>query len=256
MLDAAGWFVAAGAVMITGMSKTGLGGAFGGLAVPLMSIWMAPREAAAVMLPILLLMDAIGVRAYWGQWDRGELLRLVPAAWTGIVAGAFAFGTLPEFAVKGIVGVISLGFAVYRFVGARRPAGAGSSKARGGVLWGAVSGFTSTIAHAGGPPLLVYLLRRDLDKRRFLATTVFFFAAVNLSKVLPYWELHLISRRTLLTSATLLPCAPLGTWFGLALQRRIPERAFFVVATTLLALSGAKLLADAIGAALTIGLAH
>lgn len=246
MFDAAGWFAAAAAVLLTGLSKTGLGGAFGGLAVPLMAMWIAPRDAAAVMLPILVVMDLLGLRAYWGQWDHAELRRLIPAALLGVVLASLVFGGLSESSIKLIVGAISLAFALHRLV-PRKFAGRRYASARSGWLWGAASGFTSTVAHAGGPPLLAYLLRRDLDKRRFVATTVGFFAAVNASKLLPYLLLGLFSRRNLLTTAELAPLAPVGVVLGLQLQRLIPERPFFVLATALLGLSGLKLLLDGLG---------
>jgi uncharacterized membrane protein YfcA len=114
------------------------------------------------------------------------------------------------------------------------------------VFWGGIAGFTSTVAHAGGPPLLVYLLGRGLEKRRFIATTVGFYAVVNVVKLIPYVGLHVITRRTLLATAALLPFAPLGIVLGLTLQRRLPERPFFIVATVLLAASGVKLLWDGV----------
>jgi uncharacterized membrane protein YfcA len=116
VFDTMGWLVAGLAVLLTGMSKAGMGGAFGGLAVPLMALWIAPRDAAAVMLPILVLMDLLSLRVYWGGWDRAELARLLPGAAIGIGVASLVFGTLSESAVKAILGLISVGFALSRVV--------------------------------------------------------------------------------------------------------------------------------------------
>ncbi|NMG32332.1 sulfite exporter TauE/SafE family protein [Aromatoleum evansii] len=244
--DTVGWIVAGIAVLLTGISKSGLGGAFGGLAVPFMSLWITPGQAAAVMLPLLVFIDWIGIGAYWGKWDRQEIRVLLPAAALGMLVGSLVFGWMPEKAVKGCVGAIAVLFSLDRIFGLRaRLKLAGPPGTGMGLFWGALSGFTSTIAHAGSPPLLVYLLNRGLPKGTFVATTVIFFTAVNAVKIVPYVALGLFSWETLKVSLLLAPVAPVGVWIGLKALKRIPERAFHVFATAMLGLSGVKLLWDA-----------
>jgi uncharacterized protein len=110
----------------------------------------------------------------------------------------------------------------------------------------AASGLTSTIAHAGGPPLSIYLLPQRLEKAQLVGTTVVFFAAVNLAKLAPYWWLGLFDARNLATSAVLVPLAPVGIWLGVSLMRRLPEAVFYRVCYSMLAVVGAKLLWDGI----------
>lgn len=244
--DTAGWIVAGIAVLLTGISKSGLGGAFGGLAVPFMSLWITPGQAAAVMLPLLVLIDWIGIRAYWRKWSSAEIRLLLPAAALGMLVGAAVFGWMPEKAVKGCVGAIAVLFALDRILGLRARFRLPGRPGKGaGLFWGAVSGFTSTIAHAGSPPLLVYLLNRGLAKDTFVATTVIYFTVVNAVKVIPYVALGLFSLESLKMSLLLAPVAPLGVWIGLRALKRIPERAFQLLATAMLGLSGVKLLWDA-----------
>ncbi|HXG28913.1 MAG TPA: sulfite exporter TauE/SafE family protein [Nevskiales bacterium] len=245
--DTTGWIVAASAVLLTGISKAGLGGALGGFAVPFMSLWLSPRDAAAVMLPILVLMDVVGIRAWRGQWSGAELRALVPAALTGIALGTLAFGVLSERAVKGAVGMIAVLFALDRLLRRSRPQNAACTPSRSAWLWGAASGFTSTLAHAGGPPLLMYLLNRGLPRTTFVATSVAYFAMINAAKLPFYLGLGLFTHQTLLLSALLAPLVPLGVWLGLRLLRHIPERPFYVGVTALLGLSGLKLIWDALG---------
>lgn len=241
-----GWIVAALCVLITGISKAGLGGALGGLAVPVMSIWLAPRDAVAVVLPILIATDLVGIRAWKGKADWADLKLLLPGAVIGIAAGSLAFGLMSDALVKATVGLIAVAFAADRVFRAKnkKPAGAGGVAGWFGTLCGAVSGFTSTLAHAGGPPVMIYLLKRQLPRETFVATSVYFFTVINLAKLPFYLGLGVFHRETLLMSAALIPLVPLGVWAGLRVLAWIPERIFFAVATLALGLSGAKLLWD------------
>ena len=246
-MSATGWIVTAIAILLTGISKSGLGGALGGLAVPFMSIWLSPRDAVAVMLPILIAMDMVGIRAWRGKADWGDLKLLVPAALVGIVTGSLAFGAMSERMVKGAVGLIAVGFALDRVLRRGRSAEAVEAPQRS-FAWacGAGSGFTSTLAHAGGPPVMVYLLSRRQPRETFVATSVFFFAVINLAKLPFYVSLGLFNRDTLVMSAMLLPLVPVGVWMGMGLLARIPERPFYLFATAALGLSGVKLLWDGV----------
>lgn len=243
------WFYAAAipAVLLAGISKAGLGAGLGILSTPLIALTVSPAQAAAVMLPILCLMDLLGLYAFRGQADLRLLRWLLPGALVGIVAGALVFEMLDARWVKGILGVECLLFATHRIVTQMRGAAPAAAEARvaSGVFWGGVSGFTSTIAHAGGPPLMQFLLPLRLDKRRFVGTTVFFFTAVNYVKLIPYATIGLLDFTNLATSAALVPVVPLGYWLGLRLLNVVPERAFYRFLTASLLVTGAKLCWDA-----------
>lgn len=245
-LDALGWVVTAVAILLTGISKAGLGGALGGLAVPFMSMWISPRDAVAVVLPILIVMDMVGIRVWRGKAQWGDLRHLIPAALLGIGLGTLLFGVLSDRMVKVVLGLIAIAFAADRLLRKRAPVARGGDTVPRRFAWlcGTTAGFTSTLAHAGGPPIMAYLLGRNLSKEAFVATSVFFFTAINLAKLPFYVGIGLFSRDTLLMSAMLIPLVPVGVWLGLRLLRRIPERPFFLFATWMLGLSGAKLLWD------------
>jgi uncharacterized membrane protein YfcA len=123
----------------------------------------------------------------------------------------------------------------------------GVSVARG-TFWGAISGFTSFIAHASGPPMSIYLLPQRMEKTRFLATTIVFVLFMNYLKLIPYTWLGQFSGENLRTSLVLLPLAPLGMWLGIWLHRIVPEAAFYRICYLLLFLAGLKLLYDGISA--------
>lgn len=251
-MDAVAWLVTAIAILLTGISKSGLGSALGGVAVPFLALWIAPRDAVAVVAPVLIAMDVAAMRAWRGQAVVADLRRLLPAALVGIVLGTLAFGVLSELMVKAALGLLAVVFALdrlWRFFHTRGasvdPASRSVSRL---VAWvcGIGSGLTSTLAHAGGPPLLMYLLARRLPRREMVATSVFFFSVINIAKLPFYIGLGLFTRETLLMSLLLLPLVPVGTWLGVRVLAWMPERLFVLTAASLLGLSGVKLLWDAL----------
>ena len=243
--------VAVVAILLTGISKGGFGAA-GGVAVPLMSIFIAPPEAAGIMLPILCAMDLFGLHAYRSRWSRAHLWVLLPGALVGIALGAAAFGTLSVNAIRLVVGVIAVAFALNRWfalserLAARLAAGSVGRGPVAGAFWGTLSGFTSTLAHAGGPPFAIYLLPQKLDKTLFVGTSVVFFLVVNYVKLVPYYFLGQLNGGNLAAALAFAPLAPLGIGLGVWLHRRVPERAFYQVSYALLFATGTKLVWDAL----------
>jgi uncharacterized membrane protein YfcA len=243
------WFyaVAIPAVLLVGISKSGFGGAFGAVAVPLMAVVISPVQAAGILLPILCFMDLLGLWAYRGKWERQELRVLIPAALIGIAAGTLLFGFMSADVIRLIVGAIALVFAVHYWVHLARTDTEKAPVPRAvGIVGGAGAGFTSFVAHAGGPPLSMYLLRRPLDKTRFVATTVMFFAVVNYVKLVPYAWLGQLSTSNLTASLLLAPFAPIGIAAGIWLHDRISERLFFRSACIFLFALSLKMISDGI----------
>lgn len=239
------WFYAAAlpAVLLLGLSKSGFGAGFGSLAVPLMALTVPVPQAAAILLPVLMLADLLGLASLLKERDRALVRLLLPAGLAGIVIGALSFGLLPAQAVAGVVGAITLVFLALRTLFPPR-ADAPPPPRWLGLLLGAVSGFTSFVAHAGGPPLAFYVLPQKLKPVVFAATLSVFFAAINLAKWLPYAWLGLIDSRNMLTSAVLLPATPLGVWLGVRFVRRVPQRLFYRLFSLGMLLTGCKLLWD------------
>ena len=231
------------AILLMGISKGGFGSGAGLFATPLMALTVPIPQAAAIMLPILLVMDATGLWAYRGRYSAENLRLILAGGMAGIGIGAITFRYFDEAWIRAMLGAMSLAFVAHRYLRRDERKPAGRSAARG-LFWSAASGLTSTIAHAGGPPLSVYLLPQRLEKSVLVGTTVIFFAAVNAVKVLPYAWLGLFDARNLATSAALIPLAPLGIWLGVRLMRRLSERTFYRVCYAILLVVGAKLLWD------------
>lgn len=243
------WFycLAIPALLLTGVSKGGLGAGAGILAVPLMSLAIPPTQAAAIMLPVLCAMDLIGLWGYRAAHDGRRLRFLLPAALIGIALGTVTFGWLSEAGIRLVIGGIAILFVVRHWIGTLQGRRVGDRPPPGraaGIFWSAVSGYTSFVAHAGGPPLSVYLLPQRLDKTVFVATTVVFFAFVNAIKLGPYWALGQLVPGNLATSLVLLPLAPLGMALGFWLHRRIDPVLFFRICHALLLVTGIKLAWD------------
>jgi uncharacterized protein len=239
------WFyaVALPAVLMMGLAKSGFLMGFGSLATPLMALALPVPQAAAIMLPLLLVMDFTGVRQLWHERDRDLLRLLLPAGLIGTLVGTLLFGVFSAKAVAGVVGALTLLFLAQRLVFPPRKDAPPPPKALGFVL-GIAGGFTSFVAHAGSPPLAAYVLPLKLEPIRLAGTMAVLFTAINLSKWIPYAWLGLFDARNLATSLLLVPLAPIGVWLGVWATRRIDASWFYRVAYTGMACTGVKLLYD------------
>jgi uncharacterized protein len=237
------------ALLLIGISKGGFGGGLGVLGVPLLSLSVPPPRAAAILLPILCLMDLFALLEYRSAFSRSHVLRLLPPAMLGIALGALVFGALSERWIRGAVGALALLFVAQRLLEAwrREPAPAPRPLSTlAAALWGVLAGFTSTLAHAGGPPLSIALLPQRLAPRVFVGTTVVLFSAINYAKLVPYWWLGQLRLENLATSLLLAPLAPLGVRAGRWLHGRIDTALFYRIAYALLAIMGLKLFWDGV----------
>lgn len=207
-----------------------------------MALVIAPVQAAAILLPVLCVMDLAGIKAYIGRWD-GRIMRIIiPAGLIGCGIGAVGFRWLNDNLIRILLGIIALGFLAYSLK--PRAAAPAPPSDRQGWFWATLAGLTSFVAHAGGPPLMVYLLRQRLDKAVFIGTSLVFFASMNYAKIVPYLWLGLFDLRNLATSLVLIPIGVAGTYFGVWLQKRLNPVYFYRIVYLLLFVSGSKLLYD------------
>lgn len=235
--------VAVPAVLLLGVSKSGFGAGFGSLAVPMMALAVTVPEAAAILMPLLLLMDLLGMAAFRKDFDFAFLKFLVPFGLMGTVAGALLFRVLDTRTVAAIVGGFTLLFLAQRLLFPPRPDSPPPPKWLGALLT-ITSGFTSFVAHAGGPPISAYVIPLRLSPVKYTATMAFFFFVINLSKWIPYAWLGLLDWRNMATSLVLLPLAPVGVWVGVRLARRISPLWFYRFLYGGMFLTGVKLLWD------------
>lgn len=243
------FFAAIPAVVLVGMSKGGLGGAFSLLGVPLLALAVTPMQAAAIFLPILIVMDWVALYAWRQHNDRKTLLLLLPGGLLGIGLGWMTSTTIPADAMRLVLGVITITFAGRYFINRikglthddiparpQRPAYAG--------LWGTVAGYGSFIAHAGGPPFEIYALPLKLDPKTYTGTSVRFFAILNAIKVIPYVALGQLDLGNFTASLTLMPVAFLSTMLGAFVVRRLAPQTFYPLIYGATLLAGLKLFWD------------
>lgn len=237
------YIIAAIAVVLTGISKSGFAGGLGILGVPLMALTMSPQAAAVLLLPILIGIDVLSVWRYRKAWSARMIVFLLPGAGVGIAIGMAGFSKVNPDLLRVAIGVMALGF-VARFFLAHPTRATNPSKTNWWIVFiaSAVSGFAGFVAHAGGPPIKGTLLRLNLDKTAFVGTNAFFFFILNLAKGFGYAVLGLFSTDGLLASASLAPFLVLGVALGFSLHNRIPQKLFVGLAYCLLAVAGLNLL--------------
>jgi len=251
------WFYAAAipAVALVGMSKGGFGGSLSLLAMPLLALSVPLMTAAGIMLPILLVMDAVAVWAWRKIWHRENLIILIPGAILGTILGYATASIVQDGHIRLMVGtlgvVFTLQWAYTTYVSKAEPGPPAAPSWPKGLFWGTASGFVSFISHVGGPPLQVYVLPQRLSKELYAGTFTMFFAFVNVIKITPFWALGQLSPGNLATSAVLLPLAVVSTLFGAWLVRRIHGDLFFKIIYAVLFVVSVKLVAD--GVTMTFG---
>ncbi len=239
--------VACFAVIILGLSKGGFSG-IGAMATPMFALVVSPVQAAAIMLPILILQDVVSVWAFRRSWNPWIVAWMMPGAVVGIAIGYFFSAEMSLNAIKFALGTITAGFALYRLWLERgqRVIAASTSPGWVGSLFGVGLGFTSHIAHAGGPPFQIWVIPRKLPHLEFVGTSAIVFALVNWAKVPAYAALGEFTRENLLASAKLAPLAIASTMAGVWLIRRIDPARFYTLIYWIMVLLGGKLMWDGI----------
>lgn len=243
------FFVAAiPAVIMMGFSKGGFAG-LGLLALVTLSLIMSPLQAAALMLPIMIVQDMVSVWSYRKAWDRPLVARMLVGSLFGIVFGWLIAAWVSEAAVRVVVGLIAVVFVLVwwkrRSISRIEPVPVVATT-RGSLFWGAVAGYTSFVAHAGGPPFQVHVMPLCLSPERYAGTNTMFFAATNLVKVIPYVALGQITADTVTLSAMLFPLAIAATLLAIRVIRRIDTKRFYAIVYALTFVVGVKLLWDGV----------
>ena len=231
------------AVILLGLSKSGFGAGFGSLAVPIMALVVTVPQAAAILMPVLFVMDVMALGALRHNLDHRLIKFLLPFGLLGIIMGTVLFKLLDANTVSAIVGALTLIFLAQRLLFPPRIDSPPLPKWLGATLT-ATSGFTSFVAHAGGPPIQFFVIPMRLAPLVFTATMAAFFFVINLAKWIPYAWLGLLDWRSMSTSLALLPFAPIGVWLGVRMARRMQPALFYQVLYAGMLLSGCKLLWD------------
>jgi uncharacterized protein len=241
------YLLAAIAVILVGLGKGGFSG-LGSAAMPVMTLAIDPVSGAAILLPLFIVQDAVGVWSFRRDIDWRMLAWTLPGCAVGIFLGWLLAANVPVWAVEAAVGAIALIFGTNQLA-TKGGAGVKLKKLQPdsvGLFWGGVSGFTSQIALAGGPPFQIWALSRKLSRDTFVGTNALFFAASNWLKVPAFIALGQFTMRNAVLSGIFLPLAIASTIAGVWLVRRVSPDRFVIVINLLMIAVGAKLLWSAL----------
>ena len=242
-----GWeFFAVGipAIIFGGISKGGFGSGAAFVAGAILALVVPPGAALGIVLPLFMLVDHVTLKPYWGKWHwpsaKGLMIGAVPGC---ILAGVLYTVVHPDF-FRLLIGIICLAFVAFQAARSLGLLNVRQMPFSRPWAWfaGLVSGFTSFVSHAGGPPSAVFLLSQGLSKTAFQATTVVVFWAVNWMKAVPYAFLGIFTWDTITASLLLAPFALLGAWIGVKAHWLVPERPFFALTYILLVATGIRLI--------------
>ncbi|SMY08203.1 sulfite exporter TauE/SafE family protein [Flavimaricola marinus] len=232
-------------VALVGLAKGGLGGAMAIMGMATLSLIVPPVQAAGILLPILLAMDAVSLWSWWKSWDVRLIRTMLPGALVGVAIGWATAAYVTDGVIRLIVGLIALLF-IIRWVTAGKAARATAQPHNpvAAAIWSTISGYTSFVAHAGGPPYQIYTVPLRLPPKIFTGTSVAVFSIINFVKVIPYFALGQFDTQNLATSAALLPVALLATLAGVAIVKRLRAEVFYPIMYTMLFLLSVKLIWD------------
>ena len=252
--------VGSAGAMVFGMSKTGFGSGISMLAVPMMIYACSHKATLAVgiMLPLLIVADYVAVISWWRKWSTRTVLALLPTTVLGIAIGWAVLAAFQRMKIDpktsganawlmlgvGIIALAFVGLHILKRVTGRTTA---FKPTRGHTaLAGSTAGFTSTLAHAAGPIITMYLLPQKQSKGTYVATSALFFWTANQIKLVPYLYLQMINTETLGAGLVLLPGIVGGAMLGRFLHHRVGATQFTVIVYTLLALAGGHMCYKAI----------
>ncbi|AKT50888.1 sulfite exporter TauE/SafE family protein [Arsenicicoccus sp. oral taxon 190] len=233
------WSLLVGGALVVGFSKTAIGGA-AMVAVGLFAMALPAKESTGTLLLLLLVGDMVATWAYRHTVDRGLLVRLVLPVLVGVGLGVGFLALVDDRVLRRTIGAILLVLLGIQLAAARRPLSGTGSRASGRA-YGALAGFTTMVANAGGPAMNLYLLRESYEKWTFLGTTAWFFVAVNVVKLPFMVGLGLVTARGLVLLPLLAPVVLLGAWVGRRVVARIDQVWFARVVTACVALSALQL---------------
>jgi len=234
------------AAITVGISKSGLMVSIGAMNVPLLTLVMSARDAAGVLLPVMIVVDLLALGYYVRFADRRILETLLPGAALGIAIGWPLSSWIDENTVRLAIGLVTLAFVLDAWLGLRKKLKSMPPSRLRGTFWGSLSGFTSFISHTGGPAFQIYVIPQKLPPVRFAGTAAVFFAVTNIVKLLPYYFLNQLAVDNLKLSAMMVPIAIVSMGFGFYLVRRIGTGLYYRLAYALLFLFSLKLIWDSV----------
>lgn len=241
------WGLVALAAYLVGLSKTGIPG-LGVFSVALFASGLPARESTGIVLPILIAADVVAVLAYRREASWPQLLRLFPWAAGGIVIGFLVMGRIDSLTTQRLIGailVLIIGAHTWRRLRTQAVARLETEATPHPLLsavTGISAGFTTMVANAAGPIMIIYLVAMRLPKMVFMGTSAWYFFVLNVFKVPFSYGLGLINGDSIEISLLLAPFAVAGALTGRMVIRHINQQMFELLALALTFLAGLRLL--------------
>lgn len=254
MLENFGYFeyaIIAIAAVGSAVIKNGVGIGAGIFMLPFLSLVLPAKLALGLGAPIMLVSDTAGVIYYWREWNKKELLLLLPPAFLGVILGASMIKAIPSELFRFWVGLFAIVFSSYQLLKLKlsKPKASGKwanwafkSKKTLAVLSGFLGGVASSVIHAGGLVMSFYLIQSSKDKRAFVGTFVLFFAITNSLKVMAYLRIDILTAKMALLVAGISPLIILGGFLGNALNKKVSQKTFRIIVLAVILIIGITLL--------------
>ena len=244
MIDLYFYLTASIGVILFGISKGGFAGPIAILAIPIMALNMSPISAAAILLPVLLVMDVVAMYIYWKKWDLKNIKIIIPSSIIGIIVGTFTFSFISDDGIRIIIGIIAILFIFLSII--QKNSFLIKPTTNKGFFWSLIAGYTSFLIHAGGTPINFFLLPQKLNKTIYMGTMTIVFLIINSIKLIPYYYLGQLDLPNLKASLILSPLAPISILIGYYLHKKVSENIFYYFIYFFLGIGGIKLIYDGI----------
>jgi uncharacterized membrane protein YfcA len=231
-------------VVVVGISKSGFGAGLGVLSLPIMASQSSINEALAILLPLLIAIDLVGIQRFLKNANWRILKLIIPPAFVGMLLGMIFFTIITPKVLTLFVGIFIMLFLIQMLVISHFDLKEAQPYPWLGRLMGLTSGFTSFVAHNGGPPITIFMLREKLLPMVYTSTLGVFFTFINFGKLGPYAYLDLLNFKQLATSVILLPCVPVGVYLGFYLAKKISVKWYYRIVQFFLLIASIKLIAD------------
>jgi uncharacterized protein len=254
MISDLGFFeyvIIAVAVAGSAIIKNGVGVGAGIFLLPFLTLVLPAKFALGLGAPAMLVSDIVGIRNYWREWDKIELLRLLPPAFLGVIVGTLVIKSIPNNIFGFLVGAFAIVFSSFQLIKATsfkhktaqsREYWVSNPKGILTLLFGFLGGLASTVIHAGGMVMSIYFIQKPRNKRAFVGTFVLFFAIMNFLKMISYLRIGILTAEILLLVAGISPLVILGGVLGNALNKRVSQELFRKIVLAIILITGIRLL--------------
>jgi uncharacterized membrane protein YfcA len=245
------YVITAVAVAGSAIIKNGVGVGAGIFLLPFLASVLPAKFALGLGAPAMLISDIVGIRNYWREWDRTELLLLLPPAFLGVILGASVIKSIPNRIFGFSVGAFAIVFSSFQLIKERffkhkraqlQAHWVSNPKALLTLLFGFLGGLASTVIHAGGMVMSIYLIQKPRNKRAFVGTLVLFFAITNFLKMISYLRIGILTVEILLLVAAISPLVILGGILGNALNKKVSQELFKKIVLVVILITGIRLL--------------